>query len=785
MSTQTTNFGLNKDEGNNWYDINKVNSNTDIIDTALGNTAKFEKAGGTATAITVTGVTIADGRSKTFIVKANNNGTATTINGKPLYKPGTTSAPSLTTGKAVTVWYDLTDDCFFIKASAEGDAVAANVLAGKKFSNDNDTGITGIMANNGAVTLTPGTSDQVITSGYHNGSGKVVGDADLISANIKAGVDIFGVAGKASVVDTADANAVAGNILSGKTGYVNGAKITGTIASKAAATITPGTTDQTIAAGQYLSGTQTIKGDANLIPANIAKGKAIYNVDGTLDNRLINFPLSIQDAEPSPIRTGHIWVKSDTLESQITKVKILEALNVGETEGTLMLVVGDLALHSFSVANSIDITNGGTKQVSAADTISSTTDWDILSKTGDVTASFKINKPLVYSKVNGLLYIEDAYVWNGTSWAVLSQKGRYLVYPTTSGLLNSFNRVEDNFVSNAIGLEGRVPRFTANGQYMITTTKVYKLIGDVFTLYYTLPISLTYSGSPSGNYGIMDWDISTDGNTLYAVGCQSISSTYNYVFFVLTNNGSEFTLSQQILIDSGISSHGYNYHSRIHCVNNGALLLISIAMSNTNTGILSYFRNADGTYTSTRKYISSPPLANFFLPFFNICVIGATLYLFGTYYSSSNGYTFCGKYTIDFVDKKVNYASLLYSNGAYYDIDENTNKFRSVVLGDIILTGFTSSSNTVNMWAYNYVDGVTYTVNVPSQLSSTNAVSFYGIAVSADQARVAIARYVTTGYVYYDLYSYSINKSVKTIALTWLKQITSTNSYVERGIALL
>lgn len=55
----------------------------------------------------------------------------------------------------------------------------------------------------------------------------------------------------------------------------------GTIPSKSAATITPGTTDQTIAAGQYLSGDQTIAGDADLIPANIGTGKNIFGVDGT------------------------------------------------------------------------------------------------------------------------------------------------------------------------------------------------------------------------------------------------------------------------------------------------------------------------------------------------------------------------------------------------------------------------------------------------------------------------------------------------------------------------
>lgn len=65
------------------------------------------------------------------------------------------------------------------------------------------------------------------------------------------------------------------------TAWVNGNKITGSIASKAAATYIPKVNTQTIAAGQYLSGVQTIKGDANLVGANIVSGKSIFGVSGT------------------------------------------------------------------------------------------------------------------------------------------------------------------------------------------------------------------------------------------------------------------------------------------------------------------------------------------------------------------------------------------------------------------------------------------------------------------------------------------------------------------------
>lgn len=94
--------------------------------------------------------------------------------------------------------------------------------------------------------------------------------------------------GTAKFMDTADANAVAADILASKTAYVNGVKITGQISSKAAATYTPTTSDQTIAAGQYLSGAQTVKGDANLQAQYIASGVTIFGVVGSLSAAVIS-----------------------------------------------------------------------------------------------------------------------------------------------------------------------------------------------------------------------------------------------------------------------------------------------------------------------------------------------------------------------------------------------------------------------------------------------------------------------------------------------------------------
>jgi len=98
-----------------------------------------------------------------------------------------------------------------------------------------------------------------------------------------------GGSGSAEFVDTSDATLDSGaSMLSGKTAYANGTKYTGSIASKAAQTYTPTTSDQTIAAGQYLSGAQTIKGDANLQAQYIASGVTIFGVAGSLSAAVIS-----------------------------------------------------------------------------------------------------------------------------------------------------------------------------------------------------------------------------------------------------------------------------------------------------------------------------------------------------------------------------------------------------------------------------------------------------------------------------------------------------------------
>lgn len=87
-------------------------------------------------------------------------------------------------------------------------AMPSEVLAGKTYWGLHSTAWatqTGTMANHGAVTIVPTTTNQTIAAGYHNGSGYVAGDTDLVAANIAQGVNLFGVTGTLTVGTTYEA----------------------------------------------------------------------------------------------------------------------------------------------------------------------------------------------------------------------------------------------------------------------------------------------------------------------------------------------------------------------------------------------------------------------------------------------------------------------------------------------------------------------------------------------------------------------------------------------------
>jgi len=143
---------------------------------------------------------------------------------------------------------------------------ASDVRSGKKFYGSSGLD-TGSMANGSAATpATTITANPTIT----------VSSGGLITASVST---------SKSVTPTVSS----GYIASGTAGTVSvSGSNTSQLTTKGAQTYTPTTSNQSISSGRYLTGVQTILGDANLVAANIAKDVTIFGVTGTLSGGFSN-----------------------------------------------------------------------------------------------------------------------------------------------------------------------------------------------------------------------------------------------------------------------------------------------------------------------------------------------------------------------------------------------------------------------------------------------------------------------------------------------------------------
>ncbi|MFZ1827229.1 MAG: DUF1566 domain-containing protein [Candidatus Competibacteraceae bacterium] len=202
-----------------------------------------------------------------------NTGAAGTLRTGPFAEPSAGPAATMCTLNEIMAAMPTVD--------ANGAGVA-DVLAGKTFWGLLTGGGWGLKAGTATAgaSFTGGDGVKVIPIPdglYLGGKTATASDSNLLAANIKSGVNLFGMAG----TFTNGATAVAGDILSGKTAYANGTLVTGTAAAGASVNGANGQLVINIPNGLY-SGSETVTAsDSNLAAANIKSGVTIFGTAGT------------------------------------------------------------------------------------------------------------------------------------------------------------------------------------------------------------------------------------------------------------------------------------------------------------------------------------------------------------------------------------------------------------------------------------------------------------------------------------------------------------------------
>ena len=169
----------------------------------------------------------------------------------------------------------------------------ANQMLASYTAYANGTKYTGSIASKSSSDLTVSGATVTVPAGNYASSasksvasGAVTAPATIsgTSASVSTGTNTITLSKTISVTPSVT---TAGYVSSGTAGN-SSVSLTASVTTKAAATITPGTSDQEISSGTYLTGKQTISGDANLTAANIKSGVSIFGVSGSLSAATIS-----------------------------------------------------------------------------------------------------------------------------------------------------------------------------------------------------------------------------------------------------------------------------------------------------------------------------------------------------------------------------------------------------------------------------------------------------------------------------------------------------------------
>lgn len=181
----------------------------------------------------------------------------------------------------------------FVDPSGSTLTSGSQMLSGVKALDAEGVEITGTIPSKSASDLTASGATVTVPAGNYatqatksvaNGSATAPASISGTSASVSTGTNTLTLTKSVPVTP----NVTAGYVASGTAGN-SSVSLTASVTTKAAATITPTTTDQTIAADTYLTGAQNIKGDSNLVSSKIVAPYSIFGVEGTAQLPVISY----------------------------------------------------------------------------------------------------------------------------------------------------------------------------------------------------------------------------------------------------------------------------------------------------------------------------------------------------------------------------------------------------------------------------------------------------------------------------------------------------------------
>jgi hypothetical protein len=324
---------------------------TEVVDTALGGTAATAAELVAGKQAFVNGILLSGiAAAGSDVIGTNGLLTFSIPNGIYFGRTASASDTDLITGniRAGVNLFGVAGKTEVVDTTLGGTAAAPAELAAGRQAFVNGAPLTGTAAAGANVVGGNGVLSFPIPDGFYSARIATASDTDLVTGNVRAGTNIFGVAGKTEVVDTtlAASAASATDLVSGKQGFVNGTLVSGTIVAGANVSGGDGVLTFSIPDGLYSARTATAS-DTDLVTGNIRAGVNLFGVAGKTE--VVDTTLGGTAAVAADIVSG----KEAYVNGSVVSGTVAAGGNVVGANGLLSFPIPD-GIYSARTATAID-----------------------------------------------------------------------------------------------------------------------------------------------------------------------------------------------------------------------------------------------------------------------------------------------------------------------------------------------------------------------------------------------------------------------------------------------